>query len=1262
MFAEGLDSNALKWVRQKGGAKKDIFSSIPIQRPKPDGITNLSNGRQDTGMSFSSGVVPVHTIHLSGNDSGSGSDMDISPDSDDEVFGGQNSVKCSPQDDKISNGVAPKYAKPLHKQVNHGNDRNQQKQGNGGGRHGTAEVGFSDSASSTEVSFTQFRNECDASLRGTYTDGYSSSVTSLSKPERTIKQIEVLLSEYCHTVAIKFGVSYSSQMKMCLQELGGRQLQHLKHSYADIPSAPPFVDTGSEIEQVGEHDLTARAQSRPCSANSSESETTVYPKTSRSTHAANPSQDSTRTAAGIGVDLSTSSLRARLPTFHASGLGPWCAVISYDACVRLCLNSWAKGCEQEAPYFLNNECTLLRRAFGLQKVLLQSEEELLEKQSPELVSEAAAMKPKKTYGKMKVEVRKVKMGLDAPPGCNFSSLKPSMVKVESFRQHFSHLNSMLNSGWGAMQKVRVTPSVPESASLAQKSLAYVHASSQYVKEVSKLLRNGVATLSKNSTSYEVVQETYSCMLRLKSMSEEDVVRMQPGTSETHVFFPDSIGDDLIIEVQGSKGECCGRVLAQVAAIADDPSEKIRWWPIYHEPEHELVGRIQLHINYSTSQVGDNNPKCGCVAETVAYDLLLEVSMKTQNFQQRKLLLDGPWKWLLDNFASYYGVSDTYAKLRYLSYVMDVATPTHDCLTLVYDLLLPVKGKSKSVLSHQENRILGEIEDQVQQILALVFENYKSLDDLSPSGFTDIFGPAIGHAAPALEPAVKLYILLNDILGFEAQLKLTRYFQAAVKKRSRRHLKETDEFVLSNNEGMSNDHMALSTTYQKMKSLILNFRNEICTDIEIHSQDVLPRCDDHLVAKLLKQYEALVWPTGSLACFIDLPNLSASIYSVELCNRLRAFLVACPPPGLSPPVSELVIATADFQRDLSCWKIDHVKGGVDAKELFHVYITRWIHDKHHALLDSCKLDKVKWSGVRMRNSTTPFIDDMYNQLKEMLNEYEIIIYRWPEYAIVLENAVADVERAIIEALGKQYADVLSPLKDYLTPKKFGLKYVQKIANRTVNAYFVPDELGILLNSMKRILDVLWPKIESQFKLWSSSIAEGRDGVTGEHLTEIAVMMRAKFRNFLLAIVEKLADNTRMQSMTKLKKIIQDSKEACPESDVKCRMQPLKDLLIKTMDHLYTVVEPHVFTMICRLLWDHMGKDVLHFLENKKEHSSWYKSSRIAISVLDDIFASQMQRLLGNALQEKDLEPPRSIMEVRSMLCKDSVNYEDSNYYC
>lgn len=89
-------------------------------------------------------------------------------------------------------------------------------------------------------------------------------------------------------------------------------------------------------------------------------------------------------------------------------------------------------------------------------------------------------------------------------------------------------------------------------------------------------------------------ETYSCFLRLKSSTEEDAIRMQPGSGETHVLyvllshiyflflnllekgnwqlysFPDSLGDDLIVEVQDSKGKQFGRVLVQVAAIADDP--------------------------------------------------------------------------------------------------------------------------------------------------------------------------------------------------------------------------------------------------------------------------------------------------------------------------------------------------------------------------------------------------------------------------------------------------------------------------------------------------------------------------------------------------------------------------------------------------------------------------------------------------------------------------------------------------------------------
>lgn len=52
-------------------------------------------------------------------------------------------------------------------------------------------------------------------------------------------------------------------------------------------------------------------------------------------------------------------------------------------------------------------------------------------------------------------------------------------------------------------------------------------------------------------------------------------------------------------------------------------------------------------------------------ETLAYDLLLEAAMRAQHFHSRNLRLQGPWKWLLTEFADYYGVSDSYTKLRCL---------------------------------------------------------------------------------------------------------------------------------------------------------------------------------------------------------------------------------------------------------------------------------------------------------------------------------------------------------------------------------------------------------------------------------------------------------------------------------------------------------------------------------------------------------------------------------------------------------------------
>ncbi|KAL9152336.1 hypothetical protein ABFS82_11G116000 [Erythranthe guttata] len=989
----------------------------------------------------------------------------------------------------------------------------------------------------------------------------------------------------------------------------------------DTPSAPPLT---SSFRNVTETPTASRADAKP----------------SLATQVNNNNNNISTSEVSVRTDAAASSshpLPGRFPTFHASGLGHWCSVLSYDACVRLCLNSWARG-SMEAPTFLENECTLLRDAFGLRHVLLQSEEELLKKESS-LVSEGASVKTKKTIGKIKIQVRKVRMGLDPPTGCAFASLtSSSSVKLESLQLRLSNVKSVVSSERKALKRQRVKPIMTVNGSLLHQSMAYVVVGARrYLREVPELIKSGFNAWRSSSSSYEVVQESYYCLLRLKSSPEEDALRMQPGSGENRVFLPDGLGDDLVIEIHDSKGKYCGHAVLQVADIADESGEKLRSCFIYHEPEHEQVGKVQLHINYSTAP-DDNSHKYASVAETIAYDCVLETAMKVQQFQQRNLLLHGSWKWLVSEFASYFGVSDAYTKLRYLSYVMDVATPTADCLDLVHELLLPVviKGKTKQTLSHQEVRLLGEVSEEINQIVTLVFENYKSLDELSPLGMVTVFGPASGLAAPVLTPALKLYKLLHDILSPEAQSKLCRYFQNATKKRSRRHLSETDEFVSNNTDNILMDPVALSTAYKKMKSLCMNIRNEISTDIEIHKRDLLPS-------------------------FIDLPNLSSSIYSTELASRLRAFLGSCPPPGPTPPVVELVIATADFQKDLDFWNICSIKGGVDAKELFHVYITRWIQDKRLSLLEFCKLDKVKTTSFPAQHSTTSFIDETYHRLKDTLSEYDVIISRWPEYTFTLEMAIADVEKALIENLEKQYAEILSPLKESTMPMKLGLKYVQKLAKGNVSPYNVSNELGVLLNSMKRMLDNLRPQIEVKIKLWGSCIPESGNMVTGESLSEVTVMIRSKFRVYVQAVVDKLIENTKLHNATKLKKIIQDAKENVVESELRLRMQPLKELLTDTINQLHAVFETQVFVIVCRGFWDRMGQDVLKFLEDRKENKSWYRASRVAVTVLDDTFASQMQQLLGNTLQEKDVEPPRSILEVRSMLCKDATNHKDNNYY-
>ncbi|XP_077222577.1 portal protein isoform X2 [Tasmannia lanceolata] len=988
--------------------------------------------------------------------------------------------------------------------------------------------------------------------------------------------------------------------------------QHLPE--LGTPSAPPIVEFGKEIKSELEDTqlLEEASVKKACSVSKieqasnemyiSKARKDCYVSMEALSDQGTQSQKSNETCARsisgeAGVQhpfWQTNSVDQ--PTCHnTSGQNAWQTLIAYDACFRLCLHAWARGC-MEAPEFLQDECLVMRNAFGLQKFLLQPRGQIPKEGRPvDSAEETCAMKPKKVVGNIRVEVRKIRI-----------------IPRRKLRTTYSHRGAL-----------------------------YMQAGVEYVRHVSALLKTGASSLKITSFGTNS-EEALSCFFQLKSSAEEtqepgSVICLQPGTGDSHVFLPESQGDALLVEVQDTNRIIQGRAIIQVSSLTDNPSDKVRWWPIFHD-DQECVGKVQLSIS-STSTCGEiNSIKSGPVVETHAYDLVLEAALRAQHFHQRNLRLYGPWKWLLTEFADYYGVTDAYTKLRYISYIMNVATPTKACLELIHELLMPVvKARSEKILTRQERSILLDCETQVDNLLANVFVNYKSLDEHSPTGLEDLFVPASGSAAPALVPAVQVYTLLHDILVQEGQITLKNYLRAAAKKRCRRQMVDTDEFMSSNYDGFLTDPMTTSMAYLKMKTLCTNIRNEIQADIKIHNQHILPSS-------------------------IDLPNLAATVYSTELCNRLRGFLAACPPSSPLPHVTELLIATADFERDLQSWSISQVNGGVDARNLFHHYIMVWVQDKRLYLLDLCKAEKAPWSGVTTHHSTSPFVEDMYEKIKDTLNEYEVVINRWPEYSLILENAIADVERAVIKAMEKQYSEILTPLKDSI-PKKLGM-HVQKLARRqSTSLYHAPNQLGIFLNTVKRILDILHVRVEDVLKSWASylPVIGDRKSVFGEQLNGITVMLRTKYKNYMQATVEKLISNTHANRVTRLKKILEETKEVDGEVEIRERMQMLTSQIMDSICNLHDVFSGRIFVAVCRGFWDRMGQIVLNFLESRKENRIWYKGSYYALGVLDDTFASEMQRFQGNALQEKDLEPPCSVTEARSILCRDTPNRTDPSTY-
>ena len=60
-------------------------------------------------------------------------------------------------------------------------------------------------------------------------------------------------------------------------------------------------------------------------------------------------------------------------------------------------------------------------------------------------------------------------------------------------------------------------------------------------------------------------------------------------------------------------------------------------------------------------------------------------------------------------------------------------------------------------------------------------------------------------------------------------------------------------------------------------------------------------------------------------------------------------------------------------------------------------------------------------------------------------------------------------------------------------------------------------------MKRMRDELMPQIERKLNSMASACMTDEGPARGEYLNEVTLVLRAKFRSYLHAVVEKLAEN-------------------------------------------------------------------------------------------------------------------------------------------
>ena len=922
-----------------------------------------------------------------------------------------------------------------------------------------------------------------------------------------------------------------------------------------------------------------------------------------------------------------------LPPKGECYLGLWrgeerARILAYEACVQTCLEGslgsyTAQNKFDMGVFFLTNRCAELRKAFGLDSVLVGVLPD--ESRSPD----SRAITPDKS-GRRSDSMRIVGAGAGGVRWAAITVGVSEVCIVERGIKKYTQGWDPRDHGWQKPTEARGqhliirTEGGPGSAEVCEEMrtkqepvrLALGPGDTTFIIEV---------PLKANKTAKAVIALDELCRLSDKGVVELDLMLTAdvPATAEreAHVrtYEKGTVKLTAVFEAAVGAG-----LMSAPPGAGTAPGRDTQGWA---EANAALTPQA-------------------------AYDFSLGAALRAIGFTRRRLRVHGNWELLLKELAEGHNVTTTYTSLRYIQHMLAVATPTADCLSMIRDHLREaLRRQVDGSLGSVESQMLNSIRVAVMTLVCVCFQHYKSLDESEFRGITESMPPIV--PAPALSVSLELFKALQRDPSSSASLEImTKEIISAARacfKKNRAVLIGDARTLAVNNKDL------VTQLYVCIGNLCVTLRHELDTD-----RTIMETCS---------------FPSG-----FSLPLLSADVYCSEVAATLQDALDTCPPSG--PPSSDIldcIDRSCDLQASASLEE-DQTRAStlkLNTRHIFQPHIDGWIESSRKRLEARCS------AALNSKGVSGNAIDDAYAAMDQSLEGFERIVTRWPDQAMALEEILVGAERLIIHKIaetvehlhvGIQKDDEAGTIVKPPLSRKGAAQWMNigrmkegaaSIAKRTaqvsnaVSKRFamhdrahggMPPELAAALNALKS-MEILRPDVGARLMEWANN-GGGAGPELGRRMSEALGELRAHYSGYLRrAVAGVYSCGPSLRSKLR-------------DADAKQDVEPVVAPVVTYIESIKSTLERKLPQRrakvgVLRGLWDSIGAEALAFYEEDlRTNSTWHRRvlASAAIDIVSENFSQVIRESLGHDVQDKDLEAPTSIAKLQafnSSTARDSV---------